>query len=59
MNLGVVGKAIAMFAVTNIDDIVVLTAFFGRVHGRAAAWRVVAGQQLGFRRHPGGLCRRR
>ncbi|WP_211177349.1 cadmium resistance transporter [Pseudonocardia acidicola] len=37
-----------MFAVTNIDDIVLLALFFGRVPGRAAAGRIVLGQYLGF-----------
>nr|WP_203937810.1 cadmium resistance transporter [Spirilliplanes yamanashiensis] len=36
-----------MFSVTNIDDLLVLAVFFGRVAGRRA-WRVVAGQYLGF-----------
>src|SRR5262245_39564485 len=37
-----------MFAVTNIDDIVVLTIFFGQAPGRAGALRVTVGQYLGF-----------
>jgi cadmium resistance protein CadD (predicted permease) len=37
-------QAVGMFAVTNIDDLVVLAVFFGR----GAAWRVVAGQYIGF-----------
>ncbi|OBC12485.1 cadmium transporter [Mycobacterium sp. 852013-50091_SCH5140682] len=38
-----------MFAVTNVDDLVMLTVFFGRAEGgRAAVTRVVAGQYLGF-----------
>ena len=38
-----------MFAVTNIDDIVVLALFFSQAAGnRAAVARVVAGQYLGF-----------
>ncbi|MEE6168177.1 MULTISPECIES: cadmium resistance transporter [unclassified Mycolicibacterium] len=38
-----------MFAVTNVDDLVMLTVFFGRAEGRrAAVMRVVAGQYLGF-----------
>ncbi|MFC9790463.1 cadmium resistance transporter [Rhodococcus sp. NPDC127528] len=38
-----------MFAVTNIDDLVVLTLFFGRAIGhRRAEAQVVAGQYLGF-----------
>jgi cadmium resistance protein CadD (predicted permease) len=37
-----------MFAVTNVDDLVVLAVFFGRAHDRGGAFRVVAGQYLGF-----------
>ncbi|WP_134206372.1 cadmium resistance transporter [Mycobacteroides salmoniphilum] len=38
-----------MFAVTNIDDMVVLAVFFGRAgHSRSAVARVVVGQYLGF-----------
>ncbi|MFG1816979.1 cadmium resistance transporter [Kribbella sp. NPDC049174] len=50
MDLGVVGQAVGMFAVTNVDDLVVLAVFFGQAHrdGRAGALRVVAGQYLGF-----------
>ncbi|MEV8376747.1 cadmium resistance transporter [Kribbella sp. NPDC056861] len=50
MSLGVVGQAIGMFAVTNVDDLVVLALFFGQARGggRAGALRVVAGQYLGF-----------
>jgi cadmium resistance protein CadD (predicted permease) len=38
-----------MFAVTNVDDLVLLAVFFGRAgQDRIAAIRVVAGQFLGF-----------
>jgi len=38
-----------MFAVTNIDDLVVLAVFFGRAaDNRSAILRVVVGQYLGF-----------
>lgn len=38
-----------MFAVTNIDDILLLALYFGQAgHDRAAVARVVAGQYLGF-----------
>jgi len=38
-----------MFAVTNVDDIVILALFFGAAAGRRGAQaRVVAGQYLGF-----------
>jgi cadmium resistance protein CadD (predicted permease) len=44
-----VGRAAGMFAVTNVDDIVILALFFGRATGqRGAAARVVVGQYLGF-----------
>ncbi|SEP53347.1 cadmium resistance transporter [Amycolatopsis saalfeldensis] len=49
MNLGLVGQAVGMFVVTNIDDIVVLALFFGQAAGhRGAATKVVVGQYLGF-----------
>lgn len=50
MDLGLLGRAAGMFAVTNIDDIVILALFFGQAAraGRAGAARVVAGQYLGF-----------
>lgn len=44
-----VTQAVAIFAVTNIDDIVVLALYFGRAGGdRPAERRIVAGQYLGF-----------
>ncbi|MBN9611309.1 MAG: cadmium transporter [Actinobacteria bacterium 69-20] len=47
--MGWLWQAIVLFAVTNVDDIVVLSLFFGRA-GRAAGStrRIVAGQYLGF-----------
>ncbi|WP_199240603.1 hypothetical protein [Kribbella orskensis] len=50
-----------MFAVTNVDDIVVLALFFGQAHeqGRAGAIRVVIGQYLGFAAILARLDRRR
>ena len=49
MGLGTVGQAVAMFAVTNIDDIVILALFFGQAAGRrAVVVRIVLGQYLGF-----------
>jgi cadmium resistance protein CadD (predicted permease) len=43
------GPAVGLFAITNIDDLVILVLFFGRAAGRpGAAARVVAGQYLGF-----------
>ncbi|WP_330293400.1 cadmium resistance transporter [Streptomyces sp. NBC_00576] len=49
MNLGIVGQAAGLFAVTNIDDILVLSLFFaqGARHPRSAR-RIVLGQYLGF-----------
>jgi cadmium resistance protein CadD (predicted permease) len=41
-----IGQAVAIFAVTNIDDVVVLALFFGRSAGHRAG--VVLGQYLGF-----------
>jgi len=38
-----------MFAVTNIDHMLVLSVFFGQAGAhQGRAWRVVAGQYLGF-----------
>lgn len=49
MELALLGKAVAMFAATNIDDMVVLTLFFGRGgRNRRNVLRVVSGQYLGF-----------
>ncbi|MDH2425953.1 cadmium resistance transporter [Sphaerisporangium sp. TRM90804] len=49
MNLGIVGQAAGLFAVTNIDDIVILALFFARGAGRrGAAAAIVLGQYLGF-----------
>ncbi|MFI9592789.1 cadmium resistance transporter [Nonomuraea sp. NPDC052265] len=49
MNLGIVGQAAGLFAVTNIDDILILALFFAQGAGRrGAAVRIVAGQYLGF-----------
>ena len=40
-----IAQAAGMFAVTNVDDLVVLALFFARAR---SAWQVVAGQYLGF-----------
>lgn len=48
MDLGLIGQAVGMFAVTNVDDIVILAVFFGPAAGRRGAVRVVVGQYLGF-----------
>ena len=42
-------EAAGLFAITNVDDIVVLSLFFGRSAGQhGAARRIAAGQYLGF-----------
>ncbi|GAA2777406.1 cadmium resistance transporter [Crossiella cryophila] len=47
--MGLLGQAVVMFVVTNVDDIVLLALFFGQAAGgRGAVLRVVAGQYLGF-----------
>jgi len=47
--LSLLGQAAGMFAVTNIDDLLLLAVYFGQVAGhRAAAWRIVLGQYAGF-----------
>ncbi|UBU14646.1 cadmium resistance transporter [Nonomuraea gerenzanensis] len=49
MSAGIIGQAVGLFAVTNIDDILILALFFAQGAGhRGAAARVVAGQYLGF-----------
>ena len=49
LNAGLVAEAVGLFAVTNVDDVVILSLFFGQGAGhRGAARRVVAGQYLGF-----------
>ncbi|MCQ9130277.1 cadmium resistance transporter [Streptomyces hilarionis] len=49
MELGIIGQAAGLFAVTNIDDIVILALFFaqGAVHP-GSTHRIVLGQYLGF-----------
>lgn len=49
MNLGIVGQAVGLFAVTNIDDILILSLFFAQGAGRhGSARRIAIGQYLGF-----------
>ncbi|MYT19342.1 cadmium transporter [Streptomyces sp. SID7760] len=49
MELGIIGQAVGLFAVTNIDDILILALFFAQGAGRpGAARRIVLGQYLGF-----------
>jgi cadmium resistance protein CadD (predicted permease) len=45
VDLAVIAQAAGMFAVTNVDDLVVLALFFARAR---SARQVVAGQYLGF-----------
>ncbi|WP_327312076.1 cadmium resistance transporter [Streptomyces sp. NBC_01235] len=49
MDLGIVGQAIGLFAVTNVDDILILSLFFaqGAAH-TGSTRRIVLGQYLGF-----------
>lgn len=49
MHLGIIGQAVGLFAVTNVDDILILALFFGRAAGHRYATRTIAaGQYLGF-----------
>ena len=49
MNLGTIGQAAGLFAVTNIDDIVILALFFAQGAGHRGSTRNIAlGQYLGF-----------
>ncbi|MFE0254892.1 cadmium resistance transporter [Streptomyces sp. NPDC059010] len=49
MNLGIIGQAAGLFAVTNIDDILVLALFFAQGAGHKGATRRIAlGQYVGF-----------
>lgn len=49
MDSGVIGRAVGLFAVTNIDDILGLALFFAQGAGhRGSALRIAVGQYLGF-----------
>ncbi|MFF4798806.1 cadmium resistance transporter [Streptomyces sp. NPDC001351] len=49
MNLGMVAQAAGLFAVTNIDDILLLSLFFAQGAGhRGSARRITFGQYIGF-----------
>ncbi|MEV6925598.1 cadmium resistance transporter [Dactylosporangium sp. NPDC051485] len=49
MNLGIIGQAVGLFAVTNIDDVLVLALFFAQGAGRKGSTRTICmGQYLGF-----------
>jgi len=46
---GTIGRAVGLFAVTNVDDILVLALFFAQGAGvRGTTRRIAAGQYLGF-----------
>ncbi|MBW8485201.1 cadmium resistance transporter [Actinomadura parmotrematis] len=49
MDLGIIGQAAGLFAVTNIDDILILALFFAQGAGHRGVTRAIAvGQYLGF-----------
>ncbi|HWS35638.1 MAG TPA: cadmium resistance transporter [Actinoplanes sp.] len=49
MSPGVIGQAVGLFAVTNIDDILILALFFAQGAGHRHTTRsILAGQYLGF-----------
>ncbi|MFE9932068.1 cadmium resistance transporter [Streptomyces sp. NPDC005533] len=49
MELGIIGQAAGLFAVTNIDDVLILALFFAQGAGHPGATRrIVLGQYLGF-----------
>ncbi|MBL1120752.1 cadmium resistance transporter [Streptomyces sp. 110] len=49
MDLSIIGQAAGLFAVTNIDDILILALFFAQGAGRPGSTRrIVLGQYLGF-----------
>ncbi|MEU6512120.1 cadmium resistance transporter [Streptomyces sp. NPDC046942] len=49
MDLGIIGQAAGLFAVTNIDDILILALFFAQGAGHPGSTRrIMLGQYLGF-----------
>jgi cadmium resistance protein CadD (predicted permease) len=49
VHLGIIGQAAGLFAVTNIDDILILALFFAQGAGHPGSTRrIVLGQYLGF-----------
>jgi len=49
VNLGTIGQAVGLFAVTNVDDIVILALFFAQGAGHRHTTRTITlGQYLGF-----------
>ncbi|PWI09806.1 cadmium transporter [Streptomyces sp. NWU339] len=49
MHLGILGQAVGLFAVTNLDDLLLLSVLFAQGAGhRGSTRRIVLGQYLGF-----------
>jgi cadmium resistance protein CadD (predicted permease) len=48
VSIELIGTAIGLFTLTNIDSLVILVLFFGQATGPADIARVVIGQYLGF-----------
>ena len=48
MGIGLIGQAVGLFALTNIDGFVIIVLFFGQAIGRDRVARVVVGTYLGF-----------
>lgn len=49
MDTGILAEAVGLFALTNVDDLLLLAMYFGRGAGEPGAGRrIVAGQYLGF-----------
>jgi cadmium resistance protein CadD (predicted permease) len=48
VSIRLIGQAIGLFAVTNIDDILMLALFFGQAIDRNGFLRITIGQYLGF-----------
>ena len=48
MGIGLIGQAVGLFALTNIDGFVIIVLFFGQAIGRDRVVRVVLGTYLGF-----------
>src|SRR6476469_9547526 len=46
--VGFLGRAVVLFAITNVDDLVLLALHFGRARGDRAHRRIAIGQYLGF-----------
>ncbi len=48
MGIGLIGQAVGLFVLTNIDGFVIIVLFFGQAIGRDSVTRVVIGTYLGF-----------